>query len=66
MAIAPVTNIGAIGRRRRYVIGGVALAVALALAGGFALGGVPRGARLVLFLPFFLAALGFLQAHGGT
>jgi hypothetical protein len=66
MAIPLVTNIGSGGRRRRYVIGGAALAVALLLLAGIVLGGAPRGARLVVFLPFLVGALGFLQAQGGT
>ena len=66
MAIPLVTNLGPIGRRRRYLMGACALAVALLLAGGLVLAGAPRGARLLLLVPLFFAALGFLQARGGT
>jgi hypothetical protein len=61
-----VTNIGWTGRRRRYILGAVALAVGLALAAGLVLGGAPLGARFLVFLPFTVAALGLLQAHGHT
>lgn len=60
------TNIGWSGRRRRYVIGAVVLAVGLALAAGLVLGGAPLGARFLVFVPFSLGALGLLQAHGHT
>jgi Na+(H+)/acetate symporter ActP len=60
------TNIGWSGRRRRYIIGAVALAVGLALAAGLVLGGAPLGARFLVFLPFAVGALGLLQAQGHT
>jgi hypothetical protein len=60
------TNIGWSGRRRRYIIGTVALAVGLALAAGLVLGGAPLGARFLVFLPFAVGALGLLQAQGHT
>lgn len=60
------TNIGWSGRRRRYIIGAVALAVGLALAAGLVVGGAPLGARFLVFLPFAVGALGFLQAQGHT
>lgn len=60
------TNIEAAGRRRRYAIGGAAIAVALAAAAVMLLRGVDTGWRVLLFLPFWLAALGFFQARGGT
>lgn len=61
-----VTNIGSRGRRRRYLMGvtGVVLTVLLAIA--FVVFGVARGARVVLFIPLLIAALGFMQARGGT
>jgi hypothetical protein len=66
MAIPLVTNIGASGRRRRYLMGLGGLGVALVVAAGLILGGAPQGARVLVILPLFGAALGFLQAHGGT
>jgi hypothetical protein len=66
MAVPLVTNIGSRGRRRRSLMGVSGLALTLLVASGFVLFAVPRGARLVLFLPLLVAALGFLQAHGST
>jgi hypothetical protein len=60
------TNIGSSGRRRRYILGAVALAVGLGLAAGLVLGGAPVGLRLLVFLPFAFGALGVLQARGHT
>jgi hypothetical protein len=60
------TNIGWSGRRRRYIMGAVALAIGLALAAALVLGGAPLGARVVVVLPFAFGALGILQAHGHT
>jgi len=59
-------NIGASGQHRRYIIGGVALVVGVALATALVLGGAPQGARLLVFIPFAIAALGILQARGQT
>jgi len=66
MALPLVTNIGSRGRRRRYLMGAAGLAVALIVAAGLLFFGVARGARLMLFQPLFVAALGFFQARGGT
>jgi hypothetical protein len=66
MAVPLVTNIGSGGRRRRYVIGAVALGVGLAATVALVAFGVARGARLLVFVPFFLGMLGLLQARGGT
>jgi hypothetical protein len=59
-------NIGSSGQHRRYIIGGVALLVGVALAAALVLGGAPQGARLLVFIPFGIAALGILQARGQT
>lgn len=59
-------NIGSSGQHRRYIIGGVALVVEVALAAALVLGGAPQGARLLVFIPFAIAALGILQARGQT
>ena len=66
MALPLVTNIGSRGRRRRYLMGGVGLTLTIATAAAFAYFGIARGARLVLFVPLFVSALGFLQGWGGT
>ena len=59
-------NIGSSGQHRRYIIGGVALLIGVVLAAGLVLFGAPQGARLVVFVPFALGALGFFQARGQT
>ena len=66
MALPLVTNIGSRGRRRRALMGAAGLALTLLLAADFLFFGVPRGARLVLFVPLLVAALGFLQARQAT
>lgn len=61
-------NIGAAGRRQRFVYGAILLAIAIVAAALLVagVGGVSRGARLLLFLPFLGAALGMLQARDQT
>ena len=66
MALQLVTNIGSRGRRRRYLMGAAGLAFTVLVAVALVAFGVPRGARLVLFVPLFAAALGFRQGHTGT
>lgn len=66
MALPLVTNIGSHGRRRRYLMGVAGVAVTVLAAAGFAYFGIARGARLILFVPLFVGALGFLQGYGGT
>jgi hypothetical protein len=61
-----VTNLASRGRRRRYLMGAAGLMLTVLLAGAFLAFGVARGARLVLFVPLLIAALGFMQARGGT
>jgi hypothetical protein len=60
------SNIGPGGRRRRSILGAAALALGVALAAALVLGGAPLGARLLVFVPFALGALGLLQAQGQT
>jgi hypothetical protein len=60
------SNIGSNGQQRRYISGAVALLVGVAVAAALVLTGAPQGARLVVFLPFALGALGILQARGQT
>ena len=61
-------NIGATGRRQRLVYGAVSLVIGITAAALLVtgVGGVSRGARLLLFLPFLGAALGLLQARDHT
>ena len=59
-------NIGPRGRRRRRRLGWVMLAAAGVLLAGPWWGQAPRPARLILFAPLWLAALGFLQARAAT
>jgi hypothetical protein len=59
-------NIGPWGRRRRAVAGAVTLAVGLAGLVVLLLGGMDRGWRVVLFVPFWAGALGIFQARGHT
>jgi hypothetical protein len=66
MALPLVTNIGARGRRRRALMGAAGVALALLLTAGLLGFDVARGARLVLFVPLLVAALGFLQARSAT
>jgi hypothetical protein len=61
-------NIGSVGRRQRLVYGAILGVIALAAAALLVtgVGGVSRGARLLLFLPFLGAALAMLQARDQT
>jgi hypothetical protein len=60
-------NIGAAGRRQRLLYGSISLVVGIAAAALLmTAGGVSRGARLLLFLPFLGAALGLMQARDHT
>lgn len=61
-----LSNLGPGERRKRLLVGIVALAVAI---GGYLWmrqSGADRGMRLLLFLPLLPAALGFLQAGAKT
>jgi hypothetical protein len=66
MALPLVTNLGSRGRRVRSLMGAAGLALTVLLAAAFVFFGVARGARLILFLPLFTAALGFMQARSAT
>ena len=59
-------NIGSSGQHRRYIIGGVGLLIGILLAAGLVIFGAPQGARLLVFVPFALGALGIFQARGQT
>ena len=64
--VSAACNIGASGQHRRYIIGGVALLLGVALAAALVLTGAPLGARFIVFIPFAAGALGILQARGQT
>jgi hypothetical protein len=59
-------NLRARGRRQRLVTGSLVLAVGVAGAVALLVGGAPRGARLALFVPFYVGALGLLQFRDHT
>jgi hypothetical protein len=59
-------NIGAGGRRLRLIGGAVFMAIGIVGAAAVAAGGAPRGLRLALLLPFYLGAVGILQARDHT
>jgi len=62
----PVANIGPRGRRRRFGLGLIALGSGAILAAALMAVAVPRGWRLVVFLPLWVAALGVFQARDKT
>jgi hypothetical protein len=59
-------NIGERERRKRRVMGFVALAVGVAAAFLLVALGAPRALRLVVFLPVWIAGLGLLQSREKT
>jgi hypothetical protein len=59
-------NITETGVRRRQLGGALSLVIALALFAALVWLGAPRIARLVLIVPFGLAAVGFFQAREKT
>jgi hypothetical protein len=59
-------NIGPHERRSRLLFGAGGLAVAVVLGIALVAAGASRPWRLALFLPLWLAALGFFQARGRT
>jgi len=63
---ACVANIGAAERRQRLLIGVVAALVCTLVSVLFVLDGAARGWRLSLFLPWWMSALGILQARART
>ena len=61
-----IANIGPRGQQRRLILAIMALVTA-ALLGGVLFGlGAPRGWRLVLFLPLWIAGVGFFQSRDKT
>lgn len=61
-----VCNIGTKERRRRRLLGFVALTVGVALAFLLVVFQAPRLFRLVIFFPLWIAGLGLLQAREKT
>ncbi len=59
-------NIGPRERRKRRVLGIVALTVGVSVAFVLVVAGVPRPFRLVVFFPIWMAGLGLLQAREKT
>lgn len=59
-------NIGERERRKRRVMGLVALTVGVAAAFVLVASDAPRALRLVVFLPVWIAGLGLLQAREKT
>jgi hypothetical protein len=56
-------NIGPQGIRRRVFLGGLALAAGVLVWAVFYFAHAGRGWRLLVFVPFFCSAFGFLQAR---
>lgn len=61
-----IANIGPQERRRRLAFGAVAFVFGLALAAALVLTGVHPLWRIVLFLPFASAGIGYFQARDKT
>jgi hypothetical protein len=63
---AELANIGPKEIRKRFLIGFALIATGIILAFIFAHAGVSRGWYAVLFLPFWMGALGISQARKKT
>ena len=61
-----VENIGPRQRRARRNFGIVMFVIGAGIAAALILTGVDRWWRLGLFIPFYLGAIGFFQAHEKT
>ena len=59
-------NIGPRERRKRRMLGLVALTVGVSVAFLSVILGAPRSLRLIIFLPIWMAGLGLLQAREKT
>ena len=64
--ISEVSNIGPRERRKRRLLGIVALTVGVAAAFVVVVYDAPRWTRLIVFFPVWLAGLGLLQAREKT
>jgi hypothetical protein len=60
------TNIGPRERRKRRLLGIVALTVGVGAAFVLVVYGAPRWSRLIVFFPMWMAGLGLLQARDKT
>lgn len=61
--VAGACNIGIAERRQRWVVSWIGLGFALVSGVGLFLADAPRGARLGLFLPLMVWAIGHVQAR---
>jgi hypothetical protein len=61
-----VANIGPRECRKRLTFGIAMLSMSMVIAAVLVATGVPRGWRVLLFLPLWAAALGVLQAREST
>ena len=59
-------NLGVHGRRQRLLMGLAFVAVAVVGAAVLVGAGLPRGARLLLFIPFYLGVMYVLQYRDHT
>jgi hypothetical protein len=66
VASTRVANIGPRGRKRRLSFGLIAFGISVGAAYWLIASGAPPRWRLALFLPLFLAALGYFQARDKT
>src|ERR1044072_4579334 len=64
--LADIINIGPRERRKRRLLGIVALTVGVALAFVLIVYDAPRAARAVIFFPIWMAGLGLLQSREKT
>ena len=65
-ATGRVANIGPRERRKRLSAGVVAFVISVAAGAALIAGRLAAPWRLALFLPFFVAALGYFQARDKT
>jgi len=61
-----IANIGPAERRKRRCFGHVGLGISIAIGAALILGPVARPWRLALFVPLFVAALGYFQDRDRT
>jgi cytochrome c-type biogenesis protein CcmE len=59
-------NIGPNERRKRRMMGVIALTAGVGTAFMLVVSGAPRWSRLIIFLPIWLAGLGLIQAREKT
>lgn len=61
-----IPNIGPRERRKRLRFGAIFFGSGVIAAGALMVGAAPRAWRITVFLPFWLAALGYFQARDKT